>query len=97
MGHALGVGVIEKNTAWAAVSTGQEWRPVVEQHCSPGCKGGHKPVPHHPAARTEIEQAIVRMHIGMQLVFLEMLQEGATVTVDNTLGHTGSAGGKQDE
>ncbi|MNY64979.1 hypothetical protein D3C86_2021730 [compost metagenome] len=75
VGHALGVGVIEKYAAGTAVATGKERRAVVEQHGRSGGQAGDKPVPHHPTAGAEVEQTVARMHIGMQLVLLEMLQQ----------------------
>ena len=73
-------------------------RRAVEQHDR---RAGREParerVPHHPARRRVIEVAIVRAHVGMQRVLLQLLQQGAAGAMHDALGHAGRAGRVEDE
>ena len=69
MRHALGVGIVEEQPP--AID---ERRAVVEKERRLGREAAHQPVPHHPAERGEVEQAIGDAHIAMQPVLLEMLE-----------------------
>jgi hypothetical protein len=53
MRHAFGIGVVEQDVAAA-----DEGRAVVEQQRGAGGQAGDQPVPHHPAAGGEVEQAV---------------------------------------
>ena len=73
-----------------------EWRSVVEEHSGPRREHGDEPVPHHPAEGREVEDAIARPDVAVELMFLEMLDQRATGAMDNALGHAGRAGRIQD-
>ena len=91
MGHAFGVGVIEDD-----VLVRRERRAVIEQQGGTGGEAGHQPVPHHPAAGGEVIDAVARLHVTMQAVLLEVLQQGPAGTMDDALGHAGGARGVHD-
>jgi hypothetical protein len=91
MRHGFGVGIVEQD-----VAATDEGRAVIKQQgCARG-KAGHQPVPHHPAAGGEVEQAVIGMHVALQLVFLDVLQQRAAGAMDDALGHTGGARGIHD-
>ena len=56
MRHLLGVGIVEQHVA----GPGWNGRAVVEQQRRAGGEAGDQPVPHHPAAGGEVEQAVAR-------------------------------------
>ena len=91
MGHALDLGVVEEDVAAA-----DEGRAVVEQQRRAGGEARDKPVPHHPAAGSEVEQPVARLHVAVQLVLLQVLQQGAARAVHDALRHAGGAGGVHD-
>src|SRR3954465_2899987 len=67
--HALGVSEVEEEAP--AI---HERRAVVEQERRAGCEAAHQPVPHHPAERSEVEQAIAGAYIALQPMLLQVLQ-----------------------
>ena len=56
----------------------------------------HEPVPHHPAARREVEDAVVAPDVAVELMFLQVLQERAAGAVHDALRHAGRAGRIED-
>ena len=83
---------------------------IVEKHALVGCEGravekaerrfrreaGDEPVPHHPAAGGEVEEALARLDVAMELVLLQMLEKRAARRMDDAFGHAGRAAGKHD-
>ncbi len=63
---------------------------------SPRRRGRDQPVPHHPAAGGEVEQAVARLHVAMQPMLLQVLQQRAAGAVHDALRHAGRAGGIHD-
>jgi hypothetical protein len=82
VGHALGLGVVEEDRAVA-----DHRRAVVEQQRRPGRQARHQPVPHHPAAGGEVEQLVAGLHVAVQAVLLDVLQQHAAGAMDDALGH----------
>ena len=78
------------------VAVGMERRAVVEQERRARRERRHEPVPHHPAAGREVEDAIAGLHVAVQLVLLQVLQQRAAGAVDDALGHAGRAGRIED-
>ena len=73
-------------------------RRAVEQHDRrAGGERARERVPHHPAAGREVEVAVVRPHVGVQRVLLQLLQQRAAGAVHDALRHAGRAGRIQDE
>ena len=91
MRHALGIGVIPQDAPFP-----QERRAVVEQQGGTGGQTADQPVPHHPAQGREIEQPVIRLEIGMQLLLDQMLDQAAAGTMHNALGHACGTRGIQD-
>ena len=62
-------------------------RRAVEQHqrCPRG-QAGHEPVPHHPATRREVEQAVAGLQVAVQQVLLDVLEQRAACAVDDAFG-----------
>ena len=81
MGHALGVRIVEQD-ARRRLTNGDRRRAAAWRRR----RAGRQPVPHHPAAGREIEQAVAGFHVGVELVFLEMLQQGAAGAVHDAFG-----------
>ena len=73
-----------------------ERRAVVEQQRRAGGEPGHQPVPHHPAAGGEVEQAVAGLQVAVQQVLLQVLQQRAAGAVHDALRHAGRAGGVED-
>ena len=69
-----------------------ERRAVVEHDGAAARQPADQPVPHHPAAGGEVEQPIIPAEIRVELVLLEMLDEGAADPVDDALGLSGGSG-----
>jgi hypothetical protein len=84
--------VVEEHLALAG-----EGRAVVEQQRGAAGEAGNQPVPHHPAAGREVEQAVAGAHVAVQLMFLQMLQQHPAVAMDDAFGHAGRAAGEHDE
>ena len=91
MGHLLGVGELPQDAA--AVD---ERRAVVEQQRRAGRQPGHQPVPHHPAAGREVEQAVAGLEVAVQQMLLQVLQQRAAGAVHDALRHAGGARRVQD-
>ncbi|MNH02851.1 hypothetical protein D3C79_620970 [compost metagenome] len=68
-----------------------EGRAIVEHQSGAGGEGAHQPVPHHPAAGGEVEHPLPRLDVAVQLMLLEVLQQGAADAVDYALGFAGGA------
>ena len=92
MGHPGRLREVEER---AGVGPGR--RAVVEQQGDSGAQRGHQPVPHHPPAGGEVHQPIARTEIAVQAMLLQVLEQGAAVTVDDALGRSGGAGGVHHE
>jgi len=84
MGHALGLGVVPQNPP--AVDEGTA---VIQQQGGAGRQPGRQPVPHHPAASGEVEQAVALADIGVELMLLEVLEQDASRAVDDAFRHAG--------
>ncbi len=65
-----------------------EWRTIEQDQRSPARQTTDQPVPHHPAACGEIEEYVIGLEIGVQAVFLAMLQQGSASGMHNAFGHT---------
>ena len=78
------------------VAVGMKRRAVVEQDGRARRQHRHQPVPHHPAERREVEDAIARLDVAVELVLLEVLDQRAAGAVDDALGDAGRARGIQD-
>ena len=89
--HPLGVGELPQHAA--AVD---ERRAVVQQQRRAGREARHEPVPHHPAAGREVEQAVAGLHVAVQQVLLQVLQQRAAGAVHDALRHAGRARRVQD-
>ena len=74
----------------------QEWRAVVKQQRRARRQSGREPVPHHPAARREIEQPIAALDIAMQLLLLDVLEQHAPGAMDDALRNAGRSTRIQD-
>ncbi len=72
---------------------GMERRAVIEQQGGACGQAAHQPVPHHPAAGGEIEEAVARLHIAVQDNLTEVLQQNAAGAVDDAFGNAGGSGG----
>ena len=68
-------------------------RPVVEHDGRAFRQRGDQPVPHHPAAGGEVEQAIAGPDVAVQMQFRVVLQQHAAGPVHQRLGQAGRAGG----
>ena len=73
-----------------------EGRAVVQQQRRARGQARHEPVPHHPAAGREVEQAVARLHVAVQQVLLQVLQQRAAGAVHDALGHARRARRVQD-
>ncbi len=91
IGHALGGSIVEQH-----IAVGIEGRTVIEQKCSAGGDTGSQPVPHHPSAGGEIEEAITVANIRMQAVFFQVLQQHTARAMHNAFRNARRAGRKQD-
>src|SRR6266545_4655624 len=89
--HSGLVRKIEEN-----VAIRMERRTIEQQNRRAGCERGDQPVPHHPAERREVEHAVARMNVAMELVLFQVLDQRAARTVDDALRNTGSTGRIED-
>ena len=71
-------------------------RAVVQANRRAAREPADEPVPHHPAARREEQQALVGGEIAMQQLFLPMLQQRAADAVHDALRYAGRAGREHD-
>ena len=55
------------------------------------------PVPHHPGARRKVKDAVAGLHVGVQHVLLEVLQQRPARTVHDALRRPGCTRRKHDE
>ena len=51
----------------------------------------HEPVPHHPAAGREVEDAVAGPHVAVELLLAQVLEEQAAGAVDDALRPAGRA------
>lgn len=65
-------------------------------HGGAGHQGGGLPVPHHPAAGGEVEEAVVRAHVAVQHKLFGVVNQQAGGAVHDALGFAGGAGGVED-
>ncbi len=91
IGHALGGGIVEQN-----IAVGIEGRTVIEQQRCAGGDARSQPVPHHPAAGGEVEEAVILAQIRVEAVFLQMLQQHAARPMHDAFGNARRAGRKED-
>ena len=73
-----------------------ERRAVVEHERGLRRERRDQPVPHHPAAGREVEDAVAGADVAVQLMLLEVLDQRAAGAVDDALRHAGRAGRVQD-
>ena len=71
-------------------------RAVVEQQRRAGRERRDQPVPHHPAAGREVEDAIARLDVGVELMLLQVLNQRAAGAMHDALGNAGGARRVQD-
>ncbi len=83
MRGALGLGVVPQHVAGRV-----ERRAVVEQQRRPARQTRDQPVPHHPAERREVEDAVACPDVGMQQLLGEMLEQRAARRMHDALGHS---------
>jgi hypothetical protein len=55
----------------------------------PGGEAADEPVPHHPPAGGEPEHPVAGLHVTVQLVLAQVLEERAAGSVDDALGSSG--------
>ena len=91
MRDALRVGHVPEDAAVL-----EEGRAVVEHQRRAAGQAGDQPVPHHPAQRREIELAVAMLHVAMQLVLDQVLDQRAAGAVHDALGHAGGTRGIHD-
>ena len=91
-GEALGLGIVEQ-----LGRRRMERRAVIEAERRPAAQRRGEPVPHHPAAGGEVEHPIALVHVAVQPVLLQMLQQRAAGAMDDAFGFAGGAGREQDE
>ena len=72
-------------------------RVAVVQH-DRGLRREHRdePVPHHPTAGREVEDPIAFLHVAVQLLLTEVLQQQPTGAMDDALRGTGRTGRVED-
>ncbi len=68
-----------------------ERRTVVEHARRPGRQPRDEPIPHHPTGRGKVENAVAVMHVRVQHMLFQMLQQGATHAMHHALGHARGA------
>ena len=73
-----------------------EGTAVVEDDGGAGSEAGDEPMPHHPGAGREIEEAVTWFDVAMEEVFLSVLEKGAEGAVDDGLGGACCARGVKD-
>ena len=86
----LGIGEEGSGRRW------MEGRAVEEEQRRARGKPRHQPVPHHPAERGEVEDAIACADGRLQAVLLEVLDERAADRMDDAFRHARGAGREQD-
>ena len=91
MRHPLERGVFPQHAALL-----QKGRAVIQHKRRTGRQAGDQPVPHHPAARREIEEAVAALHVAVQPMFLQVLQQHAARRMDDALRRTGGSRRIQD-
>jgi len=65
----LGLGIVPENA-----SRRMKRRAIIEQQRGSTRQPRHQPVPHHPAQRGEVEQAVAGLDIRVQAVLAQMLE-----------------------
>ena len=79
------VTLVASATSNSAAGAGME-RAAVEQHDRRlRRQRRHEPVPHHPTAGREVEDAVARPDVAVQLVLAEVLEQHAAGAVDDAL------------
>ena len=73
-----------------------ERRAVEQEQRRPRGEAGDEPVPHHPAARGEVEQAVAALQVAVQQMLLEVLQQRAARAVHDAFRRAGGARRVQD-
>ncbi len=68
-----------------------ERRAVEEDRGRARRQDRHEPVPHHPAGRREVHDAVTGADVAVELVLLEVLEQHATGAVDDALRDAGGA------
>ena len=64
---------------------------LVEKHRGSGSESADEPVPHHPAASSEVEATIAGAQIAVQHELLHVLQQSAAMSVDDALRDSGGS------
>src|SRR6266581_3413499 len=88
---AFGVGEVEEDPA-----VSHEGRAVVEQQGRPRGKPRHQPVPHHPAERREVKEPIAGLHVAVQLLLAQVLEQRPALPMHDALRRAGGARGEED-
>ena len=78
------------------VAVGLERRAVVERERRLAGERAHQPVPHHPAAGGEVEDAPAALHVAVQGKLLDVLQQRPARSVHDALRRPGGPGGVHD-
>ena len=86
MRHAFRVGQVEQQSPAL-----DERGAVVEQQGRLRRQSRDEPVPHHPAERREVEHAVAWLHVAVQPVLLQVLQQRSAGAKHHALRHTGGA------
>ena len=68
-----------------------ERRAVVQHQRRAAADGRDKPVPHHPAAGGEVEDAVAGAGVGLQAMLFQMLQQRAAGAMHDAFRHAGGA------
>ena len=80
----------------SALPSRMERRSVVQHQRRFRGERRDQPVPHHPAAGREVEDAIAGADVAVQLVLLQVLEQRAAGAVHDALRHAGRAGRIED-
>ena len=63
--------------------------PSNSSSVAPAASPRDEPVPHHPAAGGEVEQPVAGLHVAVQTVLLQVLEQDAASAVHDALRHAG--------
>ena len=91
-GGAEGLDALLRHVVEERVAVGMKRRAVVERERRPARQRAHLPVPHHPAAGREIEDAFTALHVAVQGQLLDVLQKRPARAVHDALRGAGGAG-----
>ena len=91
VGHPGPIGEVEEDAV-----AGKRRRAVVQKHRRARSQDGDEPVPHHPSQGREVEHPVARLHVRVQALLLQMLQQHPAGAVDDALGRPRGPRGEQD-